>query len=209
MMMAFPLLAAALLAAAAPGPAVEGLYLLDMPETASALRIGPGDRFEWAFSQGALDLVAEGRWTREGDALLLTSDPPVVPPRFAQTGSDQGGPGLIVLVTNDRGAPAGNLDVMAEYADGTHDLGFIDRGEYRFESQAGRTIVTLRLGSIVYDFISESFPVAQGTGTMRFRFEANDVGKADFQSLSARIAGSDGLTMDWRGLTLRYARDGD
>ena len=73
------LIAAALLAAAPPPPAerkLEGIYQLDMRETASALRLEAGGRFQWAFSQGALDVATEGRWRREGDKIILTSEQP-------------------------------------------------------------------------------------------------------------------------------------
>ena len=45
-------------------------------ETASELRLTPDARFAWGWSQGALDLRTAGRWRREGDLLLLTSEAP-------------------------------------------------------------------------------------------------------------------------------------
>ena len=199
-------LAAAWLAVSPAVATVEGIYQLDMPETASTLILGPGGRFQWDFSQGALDLVGEGRWPRHGDRLVLTSDPPVVPPRFLHTGAgDSEIPGLLIEVTNARGKPAGNLDVAAEYADGSRESGFIQGGEYRFEPDPARRIVAMFLGSEIYGFVSERFPVAEGVTVLRFRFEANDVGKADFQAVPAAIT-ADGLDVDWKGTTLRYAR---
>src|SRR4051812_23213168 len=62
---------------------VEGLYQSQMMEVGSQLALARNGRFLWFFSTGALDLTAEGRWTRDADGtLLLNSDPPVTPPRF-------------------------------------------------------------------------------------------------------------------------------
>ena len=73
------LIALALLPAAVPPadpPRLGGRYVHQKLETASELRLTPDGRFAWAWSQGALDLQTEGRWRREGDRLLLTSEAP-------------------------------------------------------------------------------------------------------------------------------------
>lgn len=66
-------------ALAAPPPEMHPLgkfYRLNQMETASALRLTPDGQFEWAWSQGALDVETSGRWRREGDQLILTSTAP-------------------------------------------------------------------------------------------------------------------------------------
>lgn len=188
--------------------AIEGTYVANLPETASALRLLPGGRFEWFFSQGALDLQGSGRWSRRDDrTLLLTSDPPVVPPRFTLLERRRDGePGLLVKVVDASGAPANFLDVRAEYSDGSGADGFIQEGgEYRFAAEAGRSIVALFLGSAVFDFVSERYPVAADeANVISFRFEANDVGKHDFQAHPVTLEPR-ALEMSWKGLELRYA----
>lgn len=191
-------------AAAADAP-IAGTYVARMAETASALRLGADGRYEWFFSQGALDLAGAGRWTRSGaDRLLLTSDPPVVPPRtvFVASGRDSE-PGLLVSIVDAEGKPAGFLDVVAEHGQGEPSHGFAQEGEHRFEPEAGRPVTAVRVGSQVYDFVSEAFAVPPGDNVMRFRFEPNDVGKADFQAQEVMVAPR-ALSLVWRGLNLRY-----
>src|SRR3954449_11061455 len=70
-----------------PATPVEGIYQSQMMEVGSQLVLAPDGRFLWFFSTGALDLMAEGRWTRDSDGpVLLNSAPPVVPPRFQLVG---------------------------------------------------------------------------------------------------------------------------
>lgn len=40
------------------------------------LKLDAEGHFEWVFSQGALDVGTHGRWRREGDRVLLMSEPP-------------------------------------------------------------------------------------------------------------------------------------
>ena len=62
-------------AAGSIDPALAGHYYLEgMMETGSELLLRPDDRFQWYFSYGALDLTAEGRWHRDGDAVWLDPD---------------------------------------------------------------------------------------------------------------------------------------
>ena len=97
-----PLLVASLLAGAAaangappassatsasPDAAVlAGRYHLDgVMETGSDLLLRADGRFEWAFTYGALDLLAKGRWQREGDGIVLQVDDMAYPPQLPET----------------------------------------------------------------------------------------------------------------------------
>ena len=71
----FPLGLAALAAvaqAAPPEAALAGRYYLQgVREVGSELRLHEDGRFEWMLAYGAVDQYAEGRWTREGDEVVL------------------------------------------------------------------------------------------------------------------------------------------
>ena len=75
------LLGAAILIAAPGGASAEtpagfaGLYEINQMEMAGGLELQPGGRFRYAFDYGAVSEVSEGKWTVEGDTVLLTTDP--------------------------------------------------------------------------------------------------------------------------------------
>ena len=96
------LLTIALMAAAggarAEGPAsLAGIYDGGQMELAAGLELRPDGRFRYGLSYGALDEQAEGQWAVEQGTLYLTSEPRVVPPRFA--------------LVSDTPAPRGRLSV--------------------------------------------------------------------------------------------------
>lgn len=194
-------LGAALLAAliAAPAAAQEGVYRLDMRETASALLIREGGRFEWYFSQGSLDLVAAGAWRREGERLVLTSDPGIRPPRFTLAGRSSGaGPGVLVRVTTAKGEAVEGVDVLVGGASG-----YTSGGEYRADvAQAAE--VRLAIGAA--GVRPQAFPLAVRAGDeLSFTFEPNDLGVEDFRQVTAAIT-STGLALRWAGQELAYER---
>ncbi len=66
---------------AAGAAEVDGHYYLQgVMEVGSELRLHDDGRFEWFLAYGAVDQLADGRWAREGDRVVLTATRP------AQTG---------------------------------------------------------------------------------------------------------------------------
>src|SRR5437764_10496062 len=85
-----------LIAATGSGPAtaqpgsIAGVYDGGQMEIAAALELKPDGRFNYGLSYGALDEHAAGRWTVNGDRVLLSSNPVVrvaSPPGFAGPGT--------------------------------------------------------------------------------------------------------------------------
>ena len=201
--------AAFALCAAAPAPEqvpVEGLYVAHIMETASALEIQPGGRFRWMFSMGALDLEAEGLWTRREDgSLVLNSDPPVIAPSFELTGTSRDGRGgLLVRVADEKGRAPVFLDIAAEYADGTNELANLENGQHRFEQKRKRPIIAIRVVSEPFDLVSERFTVSpKSANVIDIRFHPNQMGRADFRDVPVRVEPG-ALVMTWRGTEMRY-----
>jgi hypothetical protein len=196
--------------AAAPAPApVEGLYVADIMETATAIEIQPGGRFRWMLSVGALDLEGEGLWTRAVDgSLVLNSDPPVVPPRFEliATSRDRRG-GVLVRLADEQGRSSYFIDVEAEYADGTRARADFEQGAHRFAAEKDRPIVAVRLLSEPFELVSDRYPVSPAAGNvLSFRFIPNQLGRVDFRDLPVRVEPG-ALSFTWRGMDLHYARE--
>lgn len=207
------ILALAALALAAPAPAapppppVEGLYVADMMETASALRLTADGRWEWMLSVGALDMAGAGRWTRQPDgSLLLDSDPPVVAPRFELIGRTKSAdPGILVRVADESGSAPAWLGAVAEYRGGGTTGGRFEGGEHYFEPDPARPIAAVRVDT-VFGIASERYEVEAGD-VLSFRFHPNDLGLADFRDVRVAVE-PDALTFVWQGTKLRYEREG-
>lgn len=69
------LLHAAPLAARDASPWPGHYYLQGVMETGSELLLQADGRFQWYLVYGALDLFAQGRWTQEGDRIILIAKP--------------------------------------------------------------------------------------------------------------------------------------
>jgi hypothetical protein len=199
-------LAAAVLGFSRAAAQVEGRYVAQRMETASGIELLPDARFEFFFSYGAMDLGATGRWRREGDDIVLDTDPPVRPPRveLVETGHEAG-EGFVVRVTDPSGQVPPYLDAEARFASGPPAYAQLDGEAYRFEPQPGRRIVSVRVGSGAFQFWSEPFAVPEGANMMRFRFDPADLGRADFRGQRAHIEG-DTLTLAMLGEPIRYRR---
>jgi len=66
--------------------ALAGSYHLEgVMETGSDLLLRADGTFEWAFTYGALDLLAKGRWQREGDGIALLVEDMAYPPQLPDT----------------------------------------------------------------------------------------------------------------------------
>ncbi|HEX8226142.1 MAG TPA: carboxypeptidase-like regulatory domain-containing protein [Allosphingosinicella sp.] len=197
---------AALLAASAV-PAVGGVYVANQPETATGLMLAPDGRYEWAFSQGALDLESEGRWVREGDRIILTSRA-YRPPRFSLSKASRSGvPGISVTVETAPGKPVQGIDVLLRYAGGKSDTGDTGaEGEYRFEPAPGDKPLSVALAIGMFQVESEAFPLdASRVDTLSFTIDPGDLGKQSFAAEPAAIV-QDGLELTWRGQKLLYRR---
>lgn len=193
----------------APAPApVEGLYQSQMMEVGSQLALARNGRFLWFFSTGALDLMAEGRWTREADgSVLLNSDPPVTPPRFELVGHGRdSAPGVAIRLACDTGQSQQYLDAIVEYADGRRETFNFQDYAFRTESDPARVPAAIYVGSGAFDLLSERVPVTPGgDNVFTFRFIPNDIGRAEFHDARAAIANRS-LSLTWRGTPLRYVR---
>ena len=52
-----------------------GIYYLEgVMETASGIKLDADSSFEFFFSQGALDRTGKGKWSKQGEELILQSD---------------------------------------------------------------------------------------------------------------------------------------
>ena len=180
-----------------------------MFEVGSTLALAPSGRFLWIFSSGALDLAAEGRWTRAGDGTVVLNSEPVRAPRFELVSrSRDDRPGIAVRLACESREAAEFLDAFVEYADGEQVAHHFSELEYRATPEdSPRPIAAIRVGSAVFDLLSERVPVNAGEANVfTFRFIPNDLGRVEFRD--QRVAIENGaLSFVWRDMPLRYTRE--
>lgn len=205
------LTALTLLLAVMPAPAASpaGLYDGNQMEMAVGLELAQDGRFRYALSYGALDEQAEGRWTDQDGAVLLTSDP-VTPPRYVFLGQKPTEPNRITIVLD---VPDG---VSRQYFDAVMRM---RHGEVRVRqfAEEGLTMIFDRefppeevaIQLQVYGLVSDPVTIdpARGYG-LGFRFEPNDIGKVAFENEALRKDGAD-LLLERHGRTIRFRRAED
>lgn len=200
------LIAAAAAVATAPADLV-GRYDGGQMELAAGLELLADGHFRYGLSYGALDEQAEGSWTVEGDHVVLTTEPAVVPARFSLTEQKTSGPGTIaILVTDPKGRALPNIDIAVTYDDGDPDIVQSRQEPIEIPFEAARSPKAVMLAIPVYDVESDLFPIDLSKGgSLTFRFEPNGLGTADFRRMKLAIE-KGALVMPRFDRTLRFER---
>lgn len=198
----------ALLIAAAVAPAaLVGIYDGGQMELAAGLELRADGHFSYGLAYGALDEQAEGVWTVEGDRVLLTTEPAVVPPRFILAYQKPSAPGtLAVTIVDPKGRALPNIDIGVTYDDGDPEIMQSRPEPIELPVEAARPPRSILLAVPVFDVESDPFPIdaAKGYG-FTFRFEPNGLGKADFRQTALEV--EDGaLVMPRFDRTLRFRK---
>jgi hypothetical protein len=183
-----------LLAGAAPMSPTEmlvGQYALSgVREAAGGLELGADGRFRYGLSYGALDEQAEGRWRREGNRVLLTTDPPPRAPDWSLVLAEPGDPKLFALILEGpEGRPIPNIEVEVRMRDGS-----VERAQTRAEwleaELDGRVPVAITFRIPVFDAASPSFAIDVAKARKyRFRLDPRDLGVRDFRDWPLEIRG--------------------
>jgi hypothetical protein len=204
------LLAAALVlaagAAAARGPA--GDYRLEgQPDEASEIRLRSDGRFDYSMAAGALDERAQGRWTRVGDSLRLTTEPKPVPRHFdlAAAARAAGAP-LTVKVVSPGGEGIAGVDLRVGFADGPAVEGYTQEDGWTLSGEEKREPRWIELAVAMYGLASPRFAVdPAAANALTFALTPNDLGVLDFSAIPVEMEG-DRLLVHRGGGVLRYRR---
>jgi len=202
------MIALLLAAAAAVAPAdLVGRYDGGQMEIAAGLELNADGRFRYGLSYGALDEEAEGVWAIEGDHVLLTTEPAVVPPRFTLVEQTPVASHAIeIAIVDPKGRVLPNIDIAVAYGEGDPDIVQSREEPVVIPVEPSRAPHAILLAVPVFDVESEPFPVdvAKGTG-FTFRFEPNGLGTADFRRTSLAIE-KGALILPRFDRTLRFER---
>jgi len=189
---ALALLAGSVVPAAAQDRAViAGGYRSDQMEVGAALLLAPDGRFRYVLDYGAVSETAEGRWTVENGTVRLVSEPKVKPPRFVMVKDEPAPKGELTVMLADPGFDWGDpIEVLLNFA-GNLPPQIRTVGEQgRVELDAGMQPISVLPVMPVYEVKQDPYVLSPDTGhRVLFRFEANDLGRADFQGEPLRIDG--------------------
>jgi hypothetical protein len=195
---------------AGPGnAAAAGHYRLQgQHDTASELALLPNGHFQFSFAAGALDLVAQGRWTSDGHVVTLNTEPRPAPAVFSAGPVARSGGPLLIKVTNPAGRGLALVDLRLGFADGhvvegyTQDDGW-ELTEGGDRSGARWVELTLRM----YGLPPHRFPLDPAAGNeFTFVLTPNDLGVQDFHDTILPIT-RQGLILNLLGGSGVYARE--
>jgi len=197
-------LAAPLLVADDAHPAhLVGLYIGNQTEVAAGIELHPDGRFHYRLSYGALDEVAAGNWRAENGRVLLTTDP-FKPPRIALVarGAETRGE-LHVTIEAPKGLQPGLFALAIRNSAGAVRIERIADTDIRLRWQAGDAPATVWLVLPVLNVQSAPVTLSPEGEMLRFHFEPNELGKADFRDTALTIEGQD-LLLDRFDRHLRF-----
>jgi hypothetical protein len=204
----------ALLVAAVAAPAsaqtvasLAGTYDGHQMEMGAMLRLTPDGRFDYGLAYGALDETGKGSWALKDGKVLLTSDP-VTPPRFVFAGQKTGAAGVLdVALKVPKGMSPRYFDVAVTLTKGEPTGGqFSEAGGLSIPVDPVDPPRSVRVFLPMFELASDPVPVDPSKGyALSFRFEPNDIGKADFRGTALKIDKGD-LVFDRFDRTIRFRR---
>jgi hypothetical protein len=183
-----------------------GTYDGHQTEVAAGLELKPDGRFHYALSYGALDEEAQGKWTVRDGAVLLTSDH-VVPPRFVLVSQTKGPEGALKI---DLDAPKGlsqqYFSALIATKDGKAQVEQFSDDGLSWSFTNDNPPIAIRVGLPVFEVASDPLKLDPSAGfSLHYRFEPNDLGKADFEATPLKVVDGE-LLLERHGLKLRFKR---
>ena len=161
---------------------VVGQYQGSAMELAAALDLRADGRFDYWLTYGALDETSSGHWRREGDRILLTSDP-FKPPRIALVGREASSARVQVRLEAPEGFSRQYFAAVVTFASGERRPMHLSDEGLSFAIDPADPPESLRL--VLPIAMLESEPVSLGGAKgwrIAFRFEPNELGKVDLSN---------------------------
>ena len=206
-------IAPAAVSASAQSPSGGGeVYVADVREAppelglSSSIELQPDGRFHWRFSMGQLALSARGEWERGGGMIRLNNPEQVGEPAIELAGSARdAADALRVSLEPATARMASALEVELEFPDNLFARVPLGDGDVRIPAGEQRPIA-VRLTSESFSFRTQPIAVApDGDNVLTLRLVPADLGQAFFASQQKGFDDG-GMTLDWRGIALRYDR---
>ncbi len=201
-----------MIAATAPAPATAsrvGTYQIHQMEMAGGLELRADGRFAYAFDYGAASETAEGVWTATATGVTLTSKPMPKAPSFELVADDPAPKGELWMTLEhpgfEWGTPLKAVAITAADASQGFEVSADEQGRVDLSGQPAIAKVAPMMP--VYGPTGEMFPLSPERGhRLRFRFRANDLGRAAFNRQPLRDDGR-GLVLERFDTVIRFIPD--
>ena len=168
-------------ASAEPGP--EGRWrLTGEPDVGSELLISSDGTFGYGLSAGALDEYSRGRWRREGDRLLLFTDPKPIPPAFSAGPARAAGGAATIRVVGPEGSGVAGIDVLVGFADGSTAEGYTQEEGWSLPAGERRKPIWVELSVPMFGLASKRLSLSETADDFTFVLTPNDLGLVDFEA---------------------------
>ena len=188
------------------------VYLADVREAppelglSSSISLYPNGRIEWRLETRELALQAEGEWSRDGGMIRLSNPQQVSEPSLELVSSARNSAvGLTVELEPQTARMASTLEAEIEYPGERHVRIPLSGGAVSIPAAESRP-VAVRLMSPAFSIRTQPIPVLpEGDNVLTLRLVPANLGQAFFGSQQTAFD-PNGMTIDWRGIGLRYDR---
>jgi hypothetical protein len=181
---------------------LAGTYDGGQMEVAAQLLLKADGHFNYELAYGALDEIAEGTWEVKFGAAYLTTVPAVVPPRFVvESDTPEPKGGLWIKISSGPVMEGAPQRIYLIYGP-NEEQGMAEVAADGHLPLPDKRMPTAIVPEIpVYPIMSKPIPLTAGGHRLVLRFQANDIGKADFRAQRLGIEGGV-LVMPRRDLEL-------
>ncbi len=186
-----------------------GKYMHSEMELASGLWLKADGTFQYFLTVGSLDEKADGRWTAQGNRVVLENDPVPVPPTIT-TGSGGRDPAsklrLKVTIPSGRGVPG--VDLVVGFDTGDPLEGYTQSDGWTLPADEKREPRWVMFSMSSYGLRSARFPIdARTANALAYILTPNDIGVVNFAKVNV-MADGNGLTVIREGQSMRYEKQG-
>jgi hypothetical protein len=205
-MLATLAMAIAVPASAQDRAALVGVYDGHQTEMGAQLSLSADGRFEYGLVYGALDEAGQGNWVVKDGRVLLTSDP-VTPPRFVFTGQKPTPDETLRLsLETPKGMSAQYFNVVLISAAGAVTYHQLNEDGLSLPLDSTDLPVVAQLLLPIFERASGPVKIDPAKGYwLSFRFEPNDIGKADFRETALTIDKGD-LVLERFDRSIRFRK---
>jgi hypothetical protein len=199
------LLLASAAGCAAAEPPVGRYRLAGEPDVASQLILKEDGRFAYMLAAGALDEHAEGRWTRDGNVVKLTTQPTPKGPEFTvvSAATTKEVP-LKLRVTWPNGHGVAGVDLRVGFDNGEPVESYTQEYGWTLTGKEKRIPRWVEFAVPMHALASARIPIdVAKANDLTFVLVPNDLGVADFRDLRLDI-GDKRLIMHRYGAELTY-----
>lgn len=186
---------------------VVGEYSSVAREMIASLRLDPGGSFEYGLTLGSLDERAQGRWKREGERIVLVSEPRPTPPSIAADRIENApGEPFSIRLLDPEGQDIPMIDLRIDFDTGPPLVSYLAGGPWTLPASEKRRARFVTFSRKAYGVDSGPLPLRAEDGKIGiFLLTPNDLGVVDLTGAYLEPNGEE-LILTRRDGSLSFSR---